>query len=72
MSVIYGVSSKWVFLERGSIVRVFTNTQAQIQTPLTSLPLSHYPYTNVFQDSNWSNATTMTLHFPRETVKFVS
>ena len=31
------VSSKWVFLERGSIVRVFTNTQAQIQTPLTSL-----------------------------------
>ena len=33
-----GVSSKWVFLERGYIVRVFTNTQAQIQTPLSSLP----------------------------------
>ena len=33
-----GVSSKWVFLERGSIVRVFSNTQAQVQTPLTSLP----------------------------------
>ena len=33
-----GVSNKWAFLERGSILRVFSNTQAQVQTPLTSLP----------------------------------